>query len=168
MDAMSQGVDPFTGDYVADGIIADKKAQRCFEYISQVLDNVIKMGGFEAIHKLRHNQTYITREQFSRIRFSQEAIGISDLAERINEVMDLSVSDKVSGMKLANILCEMGYLSYVEGTRRKCINEKSSELGITEVEGSRFDTKLGCDVTYKKLLYPIEAQQFIATALIKE
>lgn len=161
LDALSLGINPLTGECVEDPILQEKGIQNCFEYVSYVLGEVIEKGGLSKVSRKKKGRFVLTPEAGKRIKLSPEPIGINALADRINEVIDLSVSDKVSGVQLSDILLEMGYLSRVLDSRKKCINERSAEIGITAVKRNTLDGR-----EYTQILYGIEAQRLLVQELI--
>ncbi len=165
IDAMAQGINPLTGEFVSDSVISDGKIQSCLEYVSFVLDNVIDKGGITKARNREKNtneNVVITREQIEKIKFSKEPIGITETAKRINEVIDESISKRVTGPMLANMMVEMGYIGLEKDSRRKITNEKSKKLGITTVQRKR----LNSDDIYEQVVYSEDAQKFIAYHLI--
>ncbi len=161
LDALAQRIDPFTGEYSEDTLLQNTKLQNCFDYVSEVLSEVIKKGGIKNIKRKKIGKLIITKEQSDKIVYSEEPIGINALAARINDVIDLNKSDKITGNKLANIIYELGYLSQVEGTKKKCINEKSAEVGIRDIDREDYNGR-----KYKQIVYSIEAQKFVVENLL--
>ena len=161
MEALSQGINPFTGEYFDDSLLQNIKLQSCFDYISDVLADIIEMGGINSVKRKKIGRFIITKEQSDKIAYSKEPIGINALAERINDVIDLNKSDKITGNKLANIMYELGYLSQVDGTKQKCINEKSAEVGIKDIDREDYSGR-----KYKQIVYSTEAQKFVVEKLL--
>lgn len=156
MEALSQGINPFTGEYFDDSLLQNIKLQSCFDYISDVLADIIEMGGINSVKRKKIGRVVITKEQSDKIAYSKEPIGINAFAERINDVIDLNKSDKITGNKLANIMYELGYLSQVDGTKQKCINAKSAEVGIKDIDREDYSGR-----KYKQIVYSTEAQKFV-------
>ena len=73
----------------------------------------------------------------------------------------MNKSDKITGNKLANIMYELGYLSQVEDTKKKCINEKSAEVGIKDIDRQSYNGR-----KYKQIIYSTEAQKFVVKKLL--
>ena len=161
LDAMSLVINPLTGEYIDDPILKERGIQNCFEYISYVLGEVIEKGGLNKVTRKKKGRFVLTPEAGKRIKFSMEPIGINAVAERINEVIDQSVSDKISGVQLSDILLEMGYLSKIFDSRKKCINDRSAEMGIIAVKRNSRDGR-----EYTQILYGIEAQRLLVKELV--
>ena len=158
MTAMSEGINPLTGEYVPEGdSISQPRIQKCCEYVAGLIDKMIT--------KQEKSPFAITPQQCLQVRLSQTPIGISDLAKRINAATPKNISG-ITGTKIADWLVDNGYLS-VETTRttetktyvrnRKVLNDRSRELGITMTQG----TKKSSGEVYDKLLYSEKAQKFI-------
>ena len=78
----------------------------------------------------------ITDEQLATIRLPEGNIGINDFANAVNEVIDLTLSKKLSGAIVFKKLKELGILSESvnkEGRRRTITNENSATYGIESV-----------------------------------
>ena len=85
MEALSQGINPFTGEYFDDSLLQNIKLQSCFDYISDVLADIIEM----------------------------------------------------------------------------CINEKSAEVGIKDINREAYNGR-----KYKQIVYSTEAQKFVVEKLL--
>jgi hypothetical protein len=111
VDALSQGINPLTGEFIEDELLQNERIKGCFEYVADVLNKLIDLGGFSHInHKGKKIGKFIlTRDESKRIIYSDEPIGINVIATRINNVIDLDKSDKITGNQLSNILYELGY-----------------------------------------------------------
>ena len=162
IDALAQGINPFTGEYTNDSILSEEKLKNCFDYVSYVLGEVIEKGGLKNVRRKKIGTFVLTKEESEKIKYSVEPIGINNVAAMINEVIDLDKSDKITGMQLSGMLLEMGYLSQVPGTKQKCINERSAELGINTVNRVALNGS-----EYTQILYGIDAQKFIVSKLIE-
>lgn len=162
IDAMSQSINPLTGEYINDSILQEQKLQKCLEYVSYILNEIIEKGGLKNISRKRRGLFMMTREEMDNINYTDEFIGIKAIAERINSVIDLSRSSKITGNKLANMMYELGYLSLVEGSRRKCINAKSTEIGLKYKEITLLNGE-----KYKQIVYGNKAQRFVVEKLFE-
>ena len=61
MEALSQGINPFTGEYFEDSLLQNIKLQSCFDYISDVLADIIEMGGINNIKSRSIGRFIITK-----------------------------------------------------------------------------------------------------------
>ena len=158
-DAMSQGINPLTGEYVsnADSLSQDK-LQNCMQYISDILSDRIRR--MERKPKTRKILFSITPSQKSMVKLSDEPIGVNGIAKNINAVIDTEVMRSVSGVKIAEWMVEQGYLDIVQkedNKTQKVINDRSAAFGITERDAINIET----GEIYKKPVYNKTARKYI-------
>lgn len=163
IDAMSQGINPLTGEYIEDTILREERIRSCLEYVSYILERLIDRGGLKKTSNKNKLEPFILkREDIDKINFIDEYIGINSLAAKINEVIDKNISKKISGNKLANMLYELGYLSKKENENKKYINDKTREIGAMEIEKNSYSGGI-----YKQIVYNKAAQKFIVDKLFE-
>ncbi|MGN1319146.1 MAG: hypothetical protein ACI4VF_09035 [Lachnospirales bacterium] len=160
IDAMSQGINPLTGEYVEDTILQENKLQVCLEYVSYVLEQVIENGGIKNNSKKESKEFILNEEDIKRINYSDEFIGINTVAEKINEIIDLEKSKKISGTYLSNMLVELGYLYQPEGIKGRRLNKNAPEIGAKEIDRDRPN-----GTKYIQVVYSKNAQKFIVQKL---
>ncbi len=158
-EAMSQGIDPVTGEFASENdTISHERIQQCMGYIVSLLDDVLKygLGGDKA-------EFCITPAQKSKVRLSDNEIGVNDLAKRINNEIDTGFVKGVTGSKIASWLVSRGYLSEqvygeMKSSKRtvKTLNEKSALLGLKVIDKTRHTGEV-----YKQIVYPPSAQRFV-------
>lgn len=169
MAAMSDGINPLTGEYALSGdTISQERIQRCCAYVVEILDKLIENGGSFNAEKIPFA---ITPNQCAAVKISDIPIGINDVAKRINAVTPKNMTN-ISGAKITSWLAENGYLDVetLKSTQtkeitmtKKLLNNRSRELGITAVQAVKRMT----GEVYEKLLYNDNAQKFILKNLDK-
>ncbi len=175
MSAMSDGINPLNGEYVAENdTIANERVQKCCAYMVDVVDKIIENGGYmklEFIDKPRCTRKQ--RDEFirtslnkSEIVLSNEPIGVNELARRINAVFGKDIR-KISGAKIAAWLAEEDYLDVIKignGKKtRKILNGLSEQVGLTSRERVNIET----GEVYNQILYTRKAQEFVVENIDK-
>ena len=83
LDKLAQGIDPISGQEIPnDSVLNNVRLARCFFYVSGILDQVIANGGRVISGE---KNFYITQEEISRLQPSQEALRITQFADRITD-----------------------------------------------------------------------------------
>ena len=158
-DAMSQGINPLTGEYVSKSdSLSQDKLQSCMQYISDMLSDRIRQ--MERKPKVKKAHFSITPSQKSMVKLSDEPIGVNDIAKNINAVIDTEVMRSVSGVKIAEWMVKQGYLDIIQkedNKTQKVINARSAAFGITERDAVNIET----GEIYKKPVYNKSAQKYI-------
>ena len=175
MSAMSDGINPLNGEYVAENdTIANKRVQECCAYMVKVVDKIIENDGYmtpESIDKphragRRRDEFIRTSLNKSEIVLSNEPIGVNELARRICAVFDKDIR-KISGAKIAAWLAEEGYLDVVKiGNGKKTgkiLNGLSEQVGLTSRERVNIET----GEVYNQVLYTRKAQEFVVENIDK-
>lgn len=163
IDALSQGINPLTGEYVDDSFINEEKIKNCFEYVDYVLGRVIAKGGISNIKNNNREKFRLTQEEASKIQFSYEPLGINRVAEIINAAVDLEKYRGITGAQLNNIFYEAGYLSLSPNGKSKRINDNSYSMDITTVERPSYN---GGGI-YTQIVYGLKAQKFVVDRLVE-
>lgn len=164
IDAMAQGVNPLTGEIVQNEVINQDRISRCFEYVSEIITKEIKRQERAILKREGKNKKkpYLTREEATNIELSDIPVPISRFTQKINEAIKRSDVKPFAATEITGLLVDGGYLSTIEGTNRKCINTKSSELDITSVERR---TDYGGNYTI--ILYGMKAQKYILSIITR-
>jgi hypothetical protein len=105
---IADGTNPINGQPVeADSFLHDSRITRCFYFISEVLEAVVK--GTYSNKKI--NDFVITDEQKNKVVFTEGNIGVNEAARCINLQLNPLMSKKVTGAQLNKGLKRLGILS---------------------------------------------------------
>ena len=108
MDKLAQGIDPISGQEIPDdSVLNNVWLARCFFYVSGILDQVIANGGRVISGE---KNFYITQEEISRLQLSQEALRITQLADRITDGVNDPARKRLKATTITNWLTEKGFL----------------------------------------------------------
>ena len=161
LDKLAKGIDPLTGREVPEGeIINNVRISRCLFYVSDVLRQVIENGGVIGAPAKRGELAPYTLpfEARSRYAFGDWPLRVSQIAQRLNELVDLSTMQKLKTTSITKFLLQSGLLFEEEGPsgkKSKCPTEAGWKLGISPQQ------RTGLNGDYTAVVYDRQAQQFI-------
>lgn len=161
IDKLANGVNPLDDSPVPDNdIVNNVRLSRCFFYVSDILRQVIENGGINA-SKAKNPKKLpfsLSDEQKSNIRISHRPIGVSEIANHLNSLVDLEETGKLSATTITAWLVSIGLLEVIErtdGKKSKTPTAAGMDMGIITEE------RAGQYGSYTVVLYPPAAQQFI-------
>ena len=161
LDKLAKGIDPLSGREVPENdIINNVRISRCLFYVADVLRQVIENGGvIGAPAKRGELAPYaLTFEARSRYAFGDWPLSVSQIAQRLNELVDLSTMQKLKTTSITKFLLQSGLLFEEEGPsgkKSKCPTEAGWKLGISTQQ------RTGLNGDYTAVVYDRQAQQFI-------
>ena len=161
LDKLAKGIDPLTGREVPEGeIINNVRISRCLFYVSDVLRQVIENGGIQVktVKSSEKAPFALSFEDRARYSFGDWPATVSVIAQRLNELVDLSTMQKLKTTSITAFLMQSGLLFEEEspnGSRNKRPTEAGKNLGITTA------VRNGQNGEYTAVIYSKEAQQFI-------
>ena len=161
LDKLAKGIDPLTGREVPqDDVINKVRISRCLNYVSDVLRQVIENGGvIGAPPKKGELAPYaLPFEARGRYAFGDWPLSASQIAQRLNELVDLSAMQKLKTTSITIFLLQSGLLFEEEGpggSKNKRPTEAGWKLGISTQQRS------GQNGDYTAVVYDRQAQQFI-------
>lgn len=148
LQLLSNGVHPVTGQSIPqDSAFVDPKVNRCFSFISEVLDEYVELKAkVDQLEKDRNKNTIvvakkqvfsITQEQCNSIKLSKEPISVMAFMKNINEVIDVETTEKLSSTRINKWLTNRGLVTSekVQTVTNKTIYKPSDvavRIGITE------------------------------------
>ncbi len=154
---MAKGINPLTNEEVSeDDLINNIKISRCLFYVSEVLEDVIN-GNISRPKKDAVPPFEIDINALSKFRYSPFPIGISEVANRINELRKDENSKKFSFNHITSWLVDTGMLSVIEvnGKKHKRPTANGEAIGIS------MEKRQGQHGEYYAVLYNEDAQHFI-------
>ena len=161
LDKLAKGIDPLTGREVPqDDVINKVRISRCLNYVSDVLRQVIENGGvIGAPAKKGELAPYaLPFEARGRYAFGDWPLSASQIAQRLNELVDLEAMQKLKTTSITKFLLQSGLLFEEEGpggSKNKRPTEAGWKLGIATQQRS------GQNGDYTAVVYDRQAQQFI-------
>ena len=161
LDKLAKGIDPLTDREVPESdIINNVRVSRCLFYVSDVLRQVIENGGvIGAPAKRGELAPYaLPFEARGRYAFGDWPLSASQIAQRLNELVDLEAMQKLKTTSITRFLLQSGLLFEEEGpggSKNKRPTEAGWKLGISTQQRS------GQNGDYIAVVYDRQAQQFI-------
>ncbi len=159
VEKLANGINPLDDTTIPENdIVNNVRISRCLFYVSGILEKVISNGGNVAAKKASKKDFYISFDDVQKFEVSPTAITISEIAKRINELVNDENMKKIAYKHIADWLVSIEMLSVEtnpDGKTTKKPTESGSNLGIsTEIRNSmRGD--------YTAVVYNAKAQQFI-------
>ena len=173
MDMLAKGIDPISGELVNnDSALHQERLQKCFLFVSEILDEVIKTNGIVSMPATESSQGYtavkkkavfsINPQQRSNIRITNNPIIPSVFIKNINSVVDAENMEKLSLTTINKWLLKQGYLAeskVATGVNKnvKTVTPLSAQIGV--IEQTVVDQKTGEAKT--QLLFSRQAQEFL-------
>ncbi len=160
IDKMANGIDPQTDRPVPDSdCINQVRISRCLFYVSDVLRRVIENGGNITRQKTGKKLPFVLSDEQARtFPFSHTPINVSEITNRINNLIDQTVTAKLKTKSITGFLLQCGLLSQTEdenGRSIKVPTPQGESIGLFSEE------RFGQGGPYRVVLYKPDAQQFI-------
>ena len=161
LDKLAAGIDPLTGREVPeDDIINNVRISRCLFYVSDVLQQVIENGGIRktTVKNSEKKPFALSIEARKQYPFGEWPLNASAIAQRLNDLVDLSTMQKLKTTSITAFLQQAGLLFEEEsfsGRKNRRPTEAGRQLGIST------EQRTGQNGEYTAVVYSREAQQFI-------
>ncbi|PEQ88966.1 hypothetical protein CN481_19160 [Bacillus sp. AFS006103] len=127
---IADGIDPINNVPISkESFLNDPRVIRSIFFLVDYIESELAK-----IPRPKRNKFSITKDQKSKVKFPDGDIGINDIANAINEVIDTRIVKRISGMKINKQLKIIGILSEEktdDGRVRTITNEKSEGYGIS-------------------------------------
>lgn len=164
MDKLANGINPLDDIMVADDdIINNVRLSRCFFFISDVLEKVIKNGGIIETSvcnsKNKKQSLKLSYETLNSFEYSETPLTISDIAKRINSLYDTNIMLRLKTKSLTTWLLDIGMLKEENNEYGKTVKyptDAGNEIGILKEQRASYNGGI-----YNLVLYNRMAQQFI-------
>jgi len=162
IDKLANGISPLDDTAIReDDIVNNVRLSRCFFYVSDILRQVIENGGINK-KKSGFIKFDLSSEQLSNFTYSDSPIPISEIAKKLNSLINDANMRKISHRDLTNWLLSINMLfehSAYDGKTTKRPTEQGSSIGIST------EVRTGQRGEYVVVVYNKEAQSFIVDNL---
>ncbi|MBQ6906612.1 MAG: hypothetical protein IJN75_06295 [Clostridia bacterium] len=163
IDKLANGINPIDNQPVAEyDALNNVRLSRCFFYVSDILRQVIENGGItppkKQTKKNPSSPFFITQQQLSQYSYSDKPITISEIAKRINSLIDTEQMKQLSYKQIMGFLLSINALSEQPNTYGKLCKfptETGKQLGLS------LETRNGDRGEYQVVVYNKEAQMLI-------
>jgi hypothetical protein len=160
LEKLANGINPLTNELVPDSeCINQVRISRCLLYSANIIGKVIDNNGMVGYQKRTVKEPFsITKEQLSKYVFDIAPIPVSEIANKINMLVDMTNRSKLKSASINAFLVSKELLEEVSSSddkKYKTPTMQGSLLGITRKERS------GQYGTYFVNLFNQYSQQFI-------
>lgn len=160
LDKLANGIDPITDQELPDDTVLNNvRLARCFFYTSDVLRRVIENGGeIKAPKKAKRVAFAMTPEQRASFPFSKTPLRISEIVEKLNNLIDAESMKKITTPAITGWLLSKGFLHEVAndaGKKSRLPTELGNSIGISTEERQTIQGR------FTVVLYNKDAQTFI-------
>lgn len=162
MEKLANGINPIEDTAVPDeDVINNVRLSRCFFFVSDVLRQVLDNGGIKPAagskgsKKAPFSLPFEKRAQFD---YSEKPIPVSEIAKRVNSLIDTDSMKKLSHSAILTWLIEIGMMEWSftgDGKRTKRPTKFGAENGIL------IEERMGGSGPYQVVVYNREAQRFV-------
>ena len=157
MDQLAQGIDPISCQELPhDSALNNVRLARCFFYVSGILEQVIRNGGY--VGTVSKTGFSITPEQLAKVQISPTPIRITEFAEAVLQAVGTANMKRPNAVKITNWLTENGFLkkeAMPDGKSRRVPTDHGRRLGITA------QLRQSPDGEYLAIYYDANAQRFL-------
>ena len=158
IDKLANGINPLDGSTIKeDDIVNNVRISRCFFFVSDILRQVIE-NRTTPPERAVTKQFSLTADQLKRFAYSEQPIPISEIAKRINALIEDASMKKITHKDLTNWLISVGLLIETvnaDGRTRKYPTEQGKAVGIST------ELRSGAAGTYSIIIYRKEAQALL-------
>ena len=161
MDKLANGINPIDETMVPDeDVVNNVRISRCFFFVSDVLQQVIENGGTKpaTVKKLKKIPIEIPFEKRRQFAYSEKPISASEIAKRVNALVENDSMKKLTYSGLLTWLTEIGMMEWAltpDGKRAKRPTKIGEETGISVEE------RASSNGPYQVVVYNNAAQHFI-------
>lgn len=160
IEKLANGIDPLTNQEVPDDdIINNVRISRCLFYVSDILRQVVENKGISRpknkSEKVPFQLDYETRKRFE---YSEIPISISEIARRINRLIQPEEMKKLSYKQITDWLIQAGFLRLITKDDGRTIRRPT---GIGKTIGISTEERQSPTGVYVAVVYDRAAQQFI-------
>lgn len=154
MDQLANGINPMDGSAVPEeSLINNVHLSRCFFFVSDVLRQLMESGSAAPKEKTKR-PLEIPFEKRERFAYSETPISASEIARRVNDLVEQENCVKLTYSGILTWLTEIGMMQRAStGTKRP--TEIGRENGISVEE------RMGRSGPYQLVVYDCAAQHFI-------
>lgn len=166
LDKLAQGINPLTNEPIPENeLLNNVRISRCLFCTSDILRQVLENGGVTPrAPREKKLPFHIDYETLTKFSYSDTPIAITQITERINDLVDTSNMKKISYTLIRNWLVDSGMLKEVVLSDEKTVKRptiQGEQLGISvEHRVGQYGKE------YDVVVYGRSAQEFIIDNLM--
>lgn len=159
MEKLANGINPIDGSMIPDeDVVKNIRLSRCFFYVADILQQVIDNDGITPRSKPKKYPFELPVERRSAFQFSNTPIPITEVANRINALIDEDTMKKLSYNAIRNWLISLNMLEDTLNGEGKTVK---TPTGRGEHVGIKREARMGQNGTYFVVVYNRAAQSII-------
>ena len=159
IDKLANGINPLDNMPIPDGeIVNNIHLSRCFFFVSDILRRVYENAAMAKPKRVPKIPFALSLEQIEKFEYSDDPIALSEIAKRINGLIDCENMEKITYRHINQWLLNVGMLEYVDLGGKKPVKQPTKEgcqMGIS------VESRMGYYGMYRVVLYNESAQRFI-------
>ena len=159
MEKLSRGINPIDDTAVPAGeALNHVRLSKCFSYVEEVLRQVIARGGVTAQTTGEKISFALPIEKRSAYEYSQTPIPVSEIARRINALLENPAMATLSYAAIRDWLFSLGMLQEIQDANGKNATrptQMGASMGITT------ENRVGVNGPYVVTVYDAQAQRFV-------
>lgn len=166
MEKLANGINPIDNTMAPDeDIINNVRLSRCFFFVSDVLRQVIENGGTKPVANSKKSKKLpllIPFEKRSQFEYSEKPIPVSEIARRVNALID---TENMKRLTYSGILTWLTKIGMIESTLTADGRGAKRPTKIGRESGISVEERTGSGGPYQVVVYNSEAQHFIVDNL---
>lgn len=112
IDKLANGINPLDDTAIPDGdIVNNVRLSRCFFFVSDVLRQVIENTGVASTRRKNKQAFNISFDDIQKYPYSDDPIPVSKIAERINSLIDIETTKKITYKNISDWLISLDLLT---------------------------------------------------------
>ncbi|WP_144512336.1 hypothetical protein [Bacillus sp. FJAT-22090] len=164
LEKLAHGINPIDESAIAsDHLLNNPQVIRHLFVLLNFLDTELTKNQKKTNRRKRPNKVVLTAEQVEKIVLPKGPISISEFAQAVNLVIDVTISKKLSGSVINRKLKKIGVLTEekIDGNKtRTVVNDNSNAYGIESMEGY-YNGK-----PYQRIVYNDLGKEFLLKHII--
>ena len=159
LDKLANGINPLNNETLPEtDIVNQVRISRCLFYVSDLLRQVIEMGGLKKNPKTAQIPFELSEQQLIKFRYFEQPIFVSAITERINSLIENEEMKKLSHRSITTFLENEGFLLQYRDSLGK-VRRKPTDQG--QALGISTQLRTGQNGDYTVVLYDMNAQKYI-------
>ncbi len=161
IDKLSEGVDPLTDNELPESdIVNNERISKCLSYVSGVLGKVIANGGEIGKRGFLVKKPFsIDQESLSAYAVEERPLTVSEVAGKINELINDEETDRLKASAINNYLMKCGMLyesESISGKKSKRPTDAGRSIGVFTEQRMSHE-----GIPYTAVIFTAEAQRFV-------
>lgn len=158
LENLAKGVNPLTGEEVADGdVVNNVRISRCLFFTADLLKKIVDNKGKYKAEMPEQKPFSLTQDQIARYEYSNHSLSVTEVVKRFNALIDTAYMKELKTKQVTEWLESIGILQNI------VVNNKTRRRPTTHGEniGITVEERMGQYGMYEGVFYSTRAQHFI-------